>query len=1117
MNKKETQQLLETTFNHAFDETQFTAFIQEFLDGMEYRDNQLAGGRMYQAYADHISSYKRIGKYTDPDGNELDVLIVRVKRSEKLDRTRTALRNFVIRHLDEFGKDYALVAFYSTEDDGADWRFSFIKLEYESVLDEKGKVKVSRRETPAKRYSFLVGANEKGYTAKRQILEIMLKYYQPTVEQIEESFSIETVTDEFFEQYKELYISIQEYLEGKDSVKQALETVGIDTIRFTKKLLGQIVFLYFLQKKGWLGAPKGEPITNGERQFIQKLFNQSQVEGTNFYNGYLKYLFYEALAKERKDHYYNRLDCQIPFLNGGLFEAHHAWESDVIKIPDRFFRNQDKTKGGDLGTGVLDVFDRYNFTIKEDEPLEKEVAVDPEMLGKVFENMLEIKERKSKGAFYTPREIVHYMCQESLIHYLDNSLNDYNTTHNRLGDSQASLFNPNEGKKGQQTITVKNQRIRVPKNEIEDFIRKGHFALDNDNRVLETGKETKGYSFQTPESIRKNAKAIDTYLAEIKICDPAIGSGAFPIGLLHEVVQARRILQRFIGNEPNINPYRLKRHAIENSIYGVDIDVSAIDIARLRLWLSMIVEEEDYETIEALPNLDYKIVCGNSLIGLPENAMRDLKLEEELEKLKEEFFNETNEKEKKILRNKINTKIRQLLDSAETFSGYKMDFDFKLYFSEVWHQKNGFDVVIGNPPYVNIVNLPGDYRKLLKKLYSITKNKVDLYAYFVEQSYRLLGKNSVLAYIIPHTWKATSSFQLLREFILSNLKINKIVNLNMGIFNATVTPMILELTNKKSKDYDFYVFDKTFNMYSKINVREILSDQKKAIDTESPQVFRELYKKIESEKRRLGSILQFTRGIKTSNDKRFISTVKKDSDSFKVFRGKNIKRYYLKWGGEYIWYKPDKMREKVGCLPHTKELFQVKEKLITQRVNSSFKLIVAYDEDQNFFLDTTNVSKLETLDKSFKIKYLLCLLNSSVLNFWYCFKYRMPTIGLYELHSIPIIQAPIEVQETFETLANYLLVLQKLNASLLYSFFFELVDSLVFELYFKQKIVESGKQIHSHIGVLKPINEKLSEEEKLAIIQVEFDRLYDTYHPVRNNMNTIDSIEEIRIIKEAMQ
>jgi type I restriction-modification system DNA methylase subunit len=164
---------------------------------------------------------------------------------------------------------------------------------------------------------------------------------------------------------------------------------------------------------------------SGKKRFVQELFEQAKNEGVNFFKDKLQYLFYEALAKERDNvnSYYERFNCRIPFLNGGLFEADYDWHIANISIPENLFRNEEKNRSGDTGTGVLDVFDRYNFTIKEDEPLDKEVAVDPEMLGKVFENMLDITERKSKGAFYTPREIVHYMCQESLIHYLDNALN----------------------------------------------------------------------------------------------------------------------------------------------------------------------------------------------------------------------------------------------------------------------------------------------------------------------------------------------------------------------------------------------------------------------------------------------------------------------------------------------------------------------------------------------------------------------------------------------------------------------------------------------------------------------------------------------------------------------
>src|SRR5690606_1784636 len=538
-------------------------------------------------------------------------------------------------HLSKFEKDYALVAFYSKEDNGIDWRFSFIKVEQTSFMDEeKGKVKTKKEFTPAKRYSFLVGKYEKAHTAKNQLLPLLQNISNnPTIEELEAAFSIEKVTDEFFNQYKDLYIKLYEHFENDERLISELNKSGIDNNRFTKKLLGQIVFLYFLQKKGWLGVAKNERWRTGKKRFLQELNEHAQTEEVNFFKDKPQYLFYEALAKERDNvnSYYERFKCRIPFLNGGLFEADYDWENANINIPDNLFRNEENNKSGDIGTGVLDVFDRYNFTIKEDEPLDKEVAVDPEMLGKVFENMLDITERKSKGAFYTPREIVHYMCQESLIHYLDNAL---------------------EGK--------------VKKEVIEEFIRKGHSYLENDINALVKLKKIKAGEQKTtdaelklPESIRKNADLIDQKLSSIKICDPAIGSGAFPVGLLHELVSAMLVLKPHLSydylteklkgfgftHRESISDsryiYRLKRHIIQESIYGVDIDNSAIDIARLRLWLSLVVDEDDLDPIETLPNLDYNIVACNSLIGLPEGAMKDSKVEAELEKLKQKFYDIT--------------------------------------------------------------------------------------------------------------------------------------------------------------------------------------------------------------------------------------------------------------------------------------------------------------------------------------------------------------------------------------------------------------------------------------------------------------------------------------------
>ncbi|MDR1895484.1 MAG: hypothetical protein LBR10_01675, partial [Prevotellaceae bacterium] len=615
MDKSKATVIIEEIFNKAFDKEVFIRFIKNLLNDIEDKNNDYWGQYIKEAFQSHISRYSRIGKYTDPDGKELDVLVIEVKQENKLDKARTSLRNFVIEHLKTFGeKDYALAAFYSKTDGGRNWRFSFIKREHHTDVKE-GKIEQKEKFTPARRYSFLVGKDEKSHTAKRQLLPLLQNIdTNPTIEDIEKAFSIEVVTDEFFGQYKELFLRISEHLEADGQIKNVLKAAGTDIPRFTKKLLGQIVFLYFLQKKGWLGVPQNEKWGAGRKDFLQSLYDKAKDGGKNFFNTCLRYLFYEALARQHgEDNYYARLDCRIPFLNGGLFEANYDWEKFEIDLPNTLFRNNETVrKIGDVGTGILDVFDRYNFTIREDEPLEKEVAIDPEMLGKVFENMLEITERKSKGAFYTPREIVHYMCRESLIHYLDNALNDNPTVYKQLDNGQTDMFG-NSVKSGQLDLLLEHKPVVAPKTEIEDFVHNGIFDIEHDTRVANKDKETDTYSYKLPESIRKNADRIDKLLTDIKICDPAIGSGAFPVGLLNELVTLQLVLCDHLSNsylahkldaiglkpeEYDHNPdqylYRVKRHNIQESIYGVDIDASAIDIARLRLWLSLVVDEEDF-------------------------------------------------------------------------------------------------------------------------------------------------------------------------------------------------------------------------------------------------------------------------------------------------------------------------------------------------------------------------------------------------------------------------------------------------------------------------------------------------------------------------------------------
>ena len=1188
MDKKSAINLIENTFNAKFDENKFMLFIKNFLNDIEPHNNQYSGNYLWHAYKEHINSYKRIGKYIDPEGDALDVLIVEVKTVAKLERARTSLRNFVIKHLSEFNKDFALVAFYSKEDDGADWRFSFIKLEHQAYIDEeKQKVKISKKFTPAKRYSFLVGEYEKAHTAKTQIIPLLQNIANnPTVEDIENAFSIEKVTDEFFEQYKNLYIKFFEHFKNDQHIQSELANANIDNARFTKKLLGQIVFLYFLQKKGWLGVPEDETWGNGKKSFIQDLFKTSQKEKKNFFRDYLQYLFYEALAKERNNEnsYYKEFDCRIPFLNGGLFEAEYNWKEANITIPENLFRNEEKNKAGDIGTGILDVFDRYNFTIKEDEPLDKEVAVDPEMLGKVFENMLEITERKSKGAFYTPREIVHYMCQESLIHYLDNSLNNYPETYQELGSAQNDMFG-NNVRTGQQCLEIKEENIIIPKKDIESYIREGHFALENDQRVAKKG-ETQTYKFQLPESIRNNADLIDEKLTEVRICDPAIGSGAFPVGILHELVTAQLVikphfsdnylktkLEKFGFKKDNqINEsryvYRLKRHIIQESIYGVDIDASAIDIARLRLWLSLVVDEDDFDPIETLPNLDYKIVCGNSLIGMPEDFLPNDELKKEIEKLKPLFYNETNEAKKKDLRRQINKKIRNLLNEIEEYSVFKIDFDFELYFSEVMDKdkKGGFDIVIGNPPYG--AKLTPKEKKFFKKTFSnVHMRTPDTFNYFISKGFRLLHNSGIISYIVPNNLFFQSEYEKTRRFLLDENQFYIGINLGDGTFNTATVPSCIFIASKNRKSRNHYQYSDLRNT-DKQNIDFKNFFQQESIESTlqvpaavlgiTENEFR-IIKKLHSVSTTIDEIAEeMASGISTGGDKIFRVTrefakinnfepeilkpvlVGGEIDKYKIEdtkhhviytdRGTEINDYNSI--NNYLLQFKDKLERrseaKSGVMPwfalnrqRYPKLFE-EDKIIMRQ--TSDRIRATFDSSSFYVIDSILIFK-KLKSKPYSYKFILAILNSSVNGFLYR-KFTQEggrtfaQVKPKNVRKLYIPEVNENIQEIVAKVVDYLLIFNQINKeddNIINTFYESILDGISFELFLPDEIKSANKQILKHLGDLKPLEDAMSEEEKLAIIQTEFTRLYDDNHPIKYAIETFDSIEEVRIIKEALK
>lgn len=905
--------MLKEVLTKTFNEVKFNQFIINLLNlDMKERISGRPIVEKSSVYENHIEYVKDIGKYTDENRKNIVASIVKLRC--KPDQARTLQRNFIAKHLKDINADAAIVALYS--DDSDIWRISFVKLDY--TFDING---LTENITPAKRYSYLIEPKLKNHTVQEQLKKLLFNdSKKPSVEEIENVFSVEVVTDEFFKMYRDKYLDLKEFLESNsefiEEAKRLMVEVNEFSEEFAKKLMGQVSFLYFLQKKGWLGVPivpfysidrnefellktkenedvkeildkvfspnnsnrslvvidrgalnelsdiEADWLANvfkdnkkydrrwgeGTKTFIRDLFTSYSKNKTklNFFNTYLEPLFYEALNERRgTNEYYKRFNCKIPFLNGGLFEPiyKYEWKKINIEIPDEFFSN-------DNNDGLLDFFDMYNFTMNEDEPLEKEVAVDPEMLGKIFENLLDVKERKSKGAFYTPREIVHYMCQECLINYLNNE-------------------------------------TKIDTTSLELLIKYGEVIKDADLSI--NNKER----YKMPKFIVDNLESIDKALETVSVADPSVGSGAFPLGMLNEIVKARSIITEYLikelDNEWDIKDlknkrslYNLKKNAMKKSIFAVDIEPSAVDITKLRLWLSLVVDA-DVRTVNTLPNLDYNIMVGNSLVDefkgiklfdeelLKEKVNRNKKkitnqismniegvsvnigieqeyqLLEDIQNLQSKLFDTKETSEKVKIKRDIEDKEWELIEyklnrekglrfkeieelKKQKKSNRRPYFLWKLEFSRVFKEKGGFDIVIGNPPYVSAVNdskSNTDNREYIRKTYKLVKGAFDLYAAFLEKCFELTNKNNMYSWIIPNKLLVSKYAEDLVEYMSKN-GLYKIINVSeFGVFkNVGVYPIMVfgNINDGSFNEYNVNSFEQLES--NKFDLKKTLKEYK---------------------------------------------------------------------------------------------------------------------------------------------------------------------------------------------------------------------------------------------------------------------------------------------------
>ncbi len=759
------QQIFENVLTREYNHANFVNFAQEFLSDMQISPNHSTPRQPSEKFSELVKEFYYIGNYSAGNDN-LFVLTIVLQKNKSVEQARVLQRNFVREILGENATG-AIAAFYA-EDAPEKWRLSFVRLTFEFIIGKGGKIKI----TPAKRFSYIVGIDEPCATAMQQLFPLFVDDYQNfSLDELEAAFGVERVTQEFFDNYKEKFFVVKEYLEtNAEFIEEAAGKFTAE--QFAKKLLGQIVFLYFLQKKGWLGVDPAAQWGTGATDFLRKLFKTCTAQSKNFFDDYLEPLFYTALNIDRKsdNDIYERLQLRIPFLNGGLFEEMEGyhWQHNNFRIPNEIFSNSQNN-------GVLDIFDRYNFTIYEAEMREHEVAVDPEMLGKVFENLLEIHDRKSKGAYYTPREIVSYMCRESLINYLV-------------------------------------ERSQIPLDAVKHFI-------------------TYGDSADLPQEISIRADFLDDILADIKVADLATGSGAFLLGMLIEIVHARAALNNYLKVPAARSSYDLKIETIKNSIFACDIEPSAVDIAKLRLWLSIVIDDtpkpdDKNFSPKQLPNLESNIICGNSLID-EFNGVKLIKTSKFLNNekggqtslLQNEFdinllniiawqdklFFESNHDQKEIIRRHLrelynDTVIKQIKENPALVKAYEVAAKKKplpfviwqLYFPTVFRGRGGFDIIIGNPPY-GAKTSDAD-KKIFKKNFLCTKTvtgkqkgSVDTFALFIEKGFNLCAKNGIVNFIVPMSVTSSDSMTALHNLLEKNCKVIKVSSYSCRpkqIFNA---------------------------------------------------------------------------------------------------------------------------------------------------------------------------------------------------------------------------------------------------------------------------------------------------------------------------------------------
>ena len=978
-----------------------------------------------------------LGTITLSDNQTISIYEVELSDSVDIERNRRGIRDMLLTDWRNNGNAGAFMFCYRKNESVL--RFSYVS-EAWTFADDGSYQKES---TDAKRFTYLLGEGHRSRTAIQQFEK--LRDSSLTLKDLTKAFSVDAVSDMFFDGYKKQYEDIIQYITGKQMVKVANkweEQIKNDPCEeimqefthfqnpekavrdYVKKLMGRLVFLQFLQKKGWLGVPAGAEWGTGDAEFIQTLFAQCQ-DKDHFIDNVLESLFNDLNSENEKQ----LPQYRTPYLNGGLFER-DATDETEFPLPAKYMQS------------LLDFFASYNFTIDENDPDDAEVGVDPEMLGRIFENLLE--DNKDKGAFYTPKEIVGYMCRESLIAYLQTGIEDETT----------------------------KEAIR-------------QFVTTHDVAALGTNDRFR--------------QQVDEALKNVKICDPAIGSGAFPMGLLKELFQCRTALEGISQHQAA----EIKKHIIQQNIYGVDIERGAVDIARLRFWLSLIVDEEPPQ---ALPNLDYKIVEGNSLITTFDGQYIDLstnigtsRLRSSLVRIRPEkkalqaeqrrfftlsgdekyrseiaiknhilniiwyqldyekhswedatieqagLFGTTTTKGRKKnaaqvveftqerqtvldkcekLMAELNNESKSLQERAGTIIPF---FEWETVFSEVFDkdEKRGFDIVIGNPPYG--VSIRDDYRKAVVN-YLGNVPDYEIYYYFIEIAKKLASENGILTYIIPNTYLFNNFAKSYRISILKNWTVLELLDCTrFKIFesatvlntinlwrksegadsvgyrntsNANSFNALIEKPRLQMKISDLLMMNQNWGLAFSLNQEKVsivnkISSSGKPLSNFYPEISQGLiaYDKYQGQsqdiiKSRAYHSFEYQEGLK------------------KWLWGEDVKRYYVSWNGkEYIDYCDGIAN------PRQPKFFIGKRMLVREITNPSIYATITSEELYN---DPAIIIVKDSDD--YPLDVVVAILNSKLATFYHfnhspkASKGAFPKILVQDIKDFPLPQLSGDIE-----------------------------------------------------------------------------------------------------------